>query len=153
VRVILGISFASWVAAGAALADHRLRPAALNSLKERRSRPDGQALELARGRGRVIDRLELLTEFAHALADTDPRLATRLLASADADYSRRSVVRPPPAARRHERLDAALAEALPEPVHARELDDGARLTLDEALAYEQIQAALTGRAEQAHAEP
>jgi predicted ATPase/DNA-binding SARP family transcriptional activator len=103
-----------------------------------------EALELGRDRGRVIDRLELLTEFAHALAETDPRLAARLLASADADYSRRSVVRPPPAAKRHERLDAALAGALPEPVYARELDDGALLTLDEAideaLAHERIQA-------------
>ena len=93
----------------------------------------GDALELVRDRGRVIDRLELLTELAHALAETDPPFAGRLLGAADADYARRNVVRPSPAAKRHEALHAALADALGQAELARRLEEGAALALDEAV--------------------
>jgi non-specific serine/threonine protein kinase len=93
----------------------------------------GDALELVRDRGRVIDRLELLTELAHAVAGTDAPFAGRLLGAADADYARRNVVRPSPAAKRYEALHTALADALGQAELGRRLEEGAALTLDEAI--------------------
>jgi predicted ATPase/DNA-binding SARP family transcriptional activator len=101
---------------------------------ERARAAASEALELARDRGRVIDRLELLTELAHALAATDPLFAARLLGAADADYARRKIVRAAPAASRHETLQAALADALGPVELARTLDAGAASSLEEAVA-------------------
>ena len=91
------------------------------------------ALDLVRNRGRVIDRLELLTQLAHALAETDPPFAARLLGAADGDFARRNIVRPSPAMARHHGLHASLAVALGQRELAHRLDDGALLTLDEAI--------------------
>ena len=77
-----------------------------------------------RNRGRVIDRLELLTQLAHA-CQTDPPFAARLLSAADGDYARRNIVRPSPATARQQGLHASLAVALGQRELAHRLDEGA----------------------------
>jgi tetratricopeptide (TPR) repeat protein len=92
-----------------------------------------EALELLRRGGRHRYRAEVLSETAVALEDAAPASAARLLGAADAGYAAHGIRRGVPATTRYSELRARLAARLGDDAFAEALDQGAGLTLDEAI--------------------
>jgi hypothetical protein len=100
-----------------------------------------EALAIGREVARPINLVEALSELAYAYAGSEPAYAAQLLASADAEYEARRIVRPAPEQRRAEECWTTLTAALDAVALARAKATGARLELDQA-----IEQALAARA-------
>ncbi|HKD94123.1 MAG TPA: BTAD domain-containing putative transcriptional regulator [Gaiellaceae bacterium] len=98
-----------------------------------------QALGIGREVARPINLVEALTELAYAYAESEPAHAAQLLASADAAYEARGIVRPGPEELRAQECWATLTASLDAAALARARAAGARLELDQAI--EQVLAA------------
>lgn len=83
--------------------------------------------------GRPINLVEALTELGFAYVDSDPAYAAQLLASADAAYDARGIVRPAPEQVRAQRCWATLDGILDPAALARAKAAGARVDLDQAI--------------------
>jgi hypothetical protein len=92
-----------------------------------------RALDMGREVGRPINLVEALTELAFAYVDSEPAYAAQLLASADAAYEARGIVRPAPEQVRAERCWEQLGGILDAAALARANAAGARVDLDEAI--------------------
>jgi hypothetical protein len=92
-----------------------------------------RALDMGREVGRPINLVEALTELAFAYVDSDSAYAAQLLASADAAYEARRIVRPAPEQVRAERCWETLERTLEPSTLARAKAAGARVDLDEAI--------------------
>jgi predicted ATPase/DNA-binding SARP family transcriptional activator len=92
-----------------------------------------RALDMGREVGRPINLVEAMTELAFAYVDSDPAYAVQLLASADAAYEARGIVRPAPEQVRAERCWQTLGGILEPAALARAKTAGARVDLDEAI--------------------
>ena len=92
-----------------------------------------EALGIGRDVARPINLVEALTELAYAYAESEPAYAARLLASADAAYEARGIVRPGPEELRAQSCWAALTASLDSATLARAKAAGARLELDQAI--------------------
>jgi tetratricopeptide (TPR) repeat protein len=75
-----------------------------------------RAIPLARDRGRLLDRLEVLGEMAHALGPIDPERAAVLVAATSAAYEDRGIVRARFATERARSLMEVLDASTDEPV-------------------------------------
>jgi predicted ATPase len=92
-----------------------------------------RALEMGREVGRPINLVEALTELAFAYVESDPAHAAELLASADAAYEARGIVRPAPEEKRARSCWQQLAETLDPAALVRAKTAGARIDLDHAI--------------------
>jgi predicted ATPase len=92
-----------------------------------------QALSIGRDVARPINLVEALTELAFAHAASEPAYAAQLLASADAVYEARGIVRPGPEELRAQRCWATLGATLDAATLERAKAAGARLELDQAI--------------------
>jgi hypothetical protein len=92
-----------------------------------------RALDMGREVGRPINLVEALTGLAFAYADSDPAYAARLLASADAAYEARGIVRPAPEQVRAGRCWEMLGGNLDPAGLARAKAAGARVDLDQVI--------------------
>jgi predicted ATPase/DNA-binding SARP family transcriptional activator len=92
-----------------------------------------RALRIGRDVARPINLVEALTELALAYAGSDPAYAARLLASADAAYEARGIVRPGPEELRAQSCWAALTASLDAATLERAKASGAHLELDQAI--------------------
>src|SRR6476660_1398095 len=92
-----------------------------------------EALESLRRGGRYRYLVEVVDETAVSLEQTEPKIAGRLLAAADAGYAAEHRRPAMPVKARYEGLRARLAERIGARDLAEALDEGASLTLDEAI--------------------
>jgi len=92
-----------------------------------------RALRAGREVGRPINLVEALTELAFAYVESDPRRAARLLASANAAYETRAIVRPPREEERAKACRATLAARLDPAELARAEAAGSRVGLERAI--------------------
>ncbi|MGZ4302417.1 MAG: BTAD domain-containing putative transcriptional regulator [Gaiellaceae bacterium] len=92
-----------------------------------------EALESLRRGGRYRYLVEVVDETAVSLEQAEPKIAGRLLGAADAGYAAEHRRRAMPAKARYEGLRSRLAERIGPRDLAEALDEGASLTLDEAI--------------------
>ena len=92
-----------------------------------------RALSMGREVARPINLIEALTELAFAYVESDPAYAAQLLASADAAYEARAIVRPAPEQLRAQGYWEKLAATLDTAALARAKTAGARVDLDQAI--------------------
>ena len=92
-----------------------------------------EALASLRRGGRYRYLVQVVDETAVSLEQTEPKIAGRLLGAADAGYAAEHRSRAMPAKARYEGLRARLAERIGARDLAEALDEGASLTLDEAI--------------------
>jgi predicted ATPase/DNA-binding SARP family transcriptional activator len=92
-----------------------------------------EALRVGREVGRPINLVEALTELAFAYVGSEPAYAAQLLASADAAYAARGIVRPEPEEVRTQDCWDTLGEILDPATLARAKTAGARVDLDQAI--------------------
>ncbi len=92
-----------------------------------------RALEMGREVARPINLVEALTELAFAYVGSEPAYAAELLASADAAYEARGIVRPTPEQKRAQSCWATLAEVLDPAELTRAKTAGGRVDLDHAI--------------------
>src|SRR5262249_31113355 len=92
-----------------------------------------QALSIGRDVARPINLVEALTELAFAHEASEPAYAAQLLASADAAYEARGIVRPGPEELRAQGCWATLTDSLDAASLERAKAAGGRLDLDQAI--------------------
>jgi predicted ATPase/DNA-binding SARP family transcriptional activator len=92
-----------------------------------------RGLDMGREVGRPINLVEALTELAFAYVGSEPAYAAELLASADAAYESRGIVRPTPEEKRARSCWETLAGVLDPAALARAKAAGARVDLDQAI--------------------
>jgi hypothetical protein len=92
-----------------------------------------RGLDMGREVGRPINLVEALTELAFAYVGSEPSYAAELLASADAAYESRGIVRPTPEEKRARSCWETLAGVLDPAALARAKAAGARVDLDQAI--------------------
>jgi hypothetical protein len=93
-----------------------------------------EALQVLDDEAQLSVRADVLSEAALTLEKTAPRTAGRLLGAADAAFALRGISRGVPARERIESLQSRLEARLGEEALAAALGQGARLSIDEAIA-------------------